>query len=167
MTYIDNKQNIVQVDEKLEKILEHVIDITIEEENVNAKVQVSVILVDNEEIKGLNNEFREIDKATDVLSFPMLEYPSHNVYKDIYLNYVFEDSYFEGEELILGDIALSLEKALEQSEEYNHSFYREVAYLTVHSVLHLLGYDHMEEEDKRKMRCREEKILNKLNIKRE
>ena len=74
---------------------------------------------------------------------------------------------FDGEELVLGDIVLSLEKALEQSLEFNHSFEREASYLVVHSVLHLLGYDHMEEEDKVIMRKREEEILNELNITRE
>lgn len=167
MIYIDNRQNKVNIDEKLEKILEHVISEIIQEEKVDREVQISIIFVDNNEIRELNNEFRGIDKATDVLSFPMLEYPPHKVYNEVYLNYAFEESYFEGEELILGDMALSLEKALEQSEEYNHSFNREVAYLTVHSILHLLGYDHIEEEDKIRMRLREEEILNKLNIKRE
>jgi probable rRNA maturation factor len=167
MIYIDNRQNKVKIDEKLEEVLEQVIAKTIEEEKVDKKVQISIIFVDNDEIKELNNEFRGIDKVTDVLSFPMLEYPDHKVFKDVYLNYAFEESCFEGEELILGDMALSLEKALEQSKEYNHSFNREVAYLTVHSILHLLGYDHIEEEDKIRMRHREEEILNKFNIKRQ
>lgn len=85
----------------------------------------------------------------------------------MYKGYEFSQSDFDGEELVLGDIVLSLEKALEQSLEFNHSFEREASYLVVHSVLHLLGYDHMEEEDKVIMRKREEEILNELNITRE
>ena len=82
----------------------------------------------------------------------------------MYLNYEFDETFKDGDELVLGDIVLSLERALEQSKEYNHSFEREASYLVVHSVLHLLGYDHMEEEEKRIMRNEEEKILSKMNI---
>ena len=83
----------------------------------------------------------------------------------MYLNYEFDETFKDGDELVLGDIVLSLERALEQSIEYNHSFEREASYLVVHSVLHLLGYDHMEEDEKKIMRSEEEKkILNKMNI---
>ena len=84
-----------------------------------------------------------------MLSFPMLDYPKDKAFKDVYKNYEFDETYMDGEELVLGDIVLSLEKALEQSKEYNHSFKREASYLVVHSVLHLLGYDHMEEDEKK------------------
>ena len=86
------------------------------------------------------------------------------VFKEIYKNYKFSQTDFDGEELVLGDIVISLEKALEQSKEFNHSYEREASYLVVHSVLHLLGYDHMEDEEKNIMRNREEEILNKLSI---
>ena len=109
---------------------------------------------------------RGIDKETDVLSFPMLDYPKDKVYKESYKDFNFDETYMDGDDLVLGDIVLSLEKALEQSKEYDHSFEREASYLVVHSVLHLLGYDHMEEKEKKKMRKREEEILNKLNISR-
>ena len=102
-----------------------------------------------------------------MLSFPMLDYDNKKIFKEMYKGYEFSQSDFDGEELVLGDIVLSLEKALEQSLEFNHSFEREASYLVVHSVLHLLGYDHMEEEDKVIMRKREEEILNELNITRE
>ena len=97
----------------------------------------------------------------------MLEYEGKKVFKEVYKDYEFSQSDFDGEELVLGDIVLSLEKALEQSREFNHSFEREASYLVVHSILHLLGYDHMEEDEKKNMRAREEEILNKLNITRE
>ena len=86
------------------------------------------------------------------------------VFKDIYKNKKFDKIYLDGDELVLGDMVLSLERAKEQSIEYNHSFEREVCYLVVHSILHLLGYDHMCDKDKVKMRKREEEILEKLNI---
>ena len=96
----------------------------------------------------------------------MLEYEEGKVFKDIYLDFDFDERYKDGDELVLGDMVLSLERALEQSKEYGHSYEREVSYLVVHSILHLLGYDHMVEEDKIKMRQREEEMLNKLEIRR-
>ena len=122
---------------------------------------------ESSEVTSIRNDLQsEIDRATDVLSFPMLDYEDKKVFKECYKDFDFDITYKDGNELVLGDIVLSLERAKEQSIEYNHSFQREASYLVVHSVLHLLGYDHMEEEDKRKMRKREEEILNKLNISR-
>lgn len=166
MIFIDNRQNKIEVDNELEDILNQVIEYALKEEKVNQEYEVSIIFVDNEEIKQLNSEFRNIQRETDVLSFPMLEYPPHNVFKEVYLKHKFDDSYYDEGKLVLGDIALSLEKALEQSKEFGHSFYREACYLTIHSILHLLGYDHIEDEDKVVMRSREEEILSKFNINR-
>ena len=166
MIYIDKRQDIIPVDEQLTATIEKVIDFALKEEQVKLPYEVSVLLVDNEEITQINRETRGIDKETDVLSFPMLDYPKGRVYKNVYMDYSFDATYLDGEELVLGDIVLSLEKAREQSEEYNHSFIREVAYLIVHSVLHLLGYDHMEAEEKAIMREREEAILDKMSISR-
>lgn len=166
MIFIDNRQNRIEVDNELEQVLNQVIEYALKEEKVSQDYEVSIIFVDNEEIKKLNSEFRNIQRETDVLSFPMLEYPTGRVFKEVYLNHSFDDSYYDEGKLVLGDIALSLEKALEQSEEFGHSFYREVCYLTIHSILHLLGYDHIENEDKIVMRNREEEILSKFNINR-
>lgn len=94
----------------------------------------------------------------------MLDFEEGKVFKEVYSDNVFDETYLDGDELVLGDMVLSLERALEQSEEYNHSYEREVSYLVVHSILHLLGYDHMEIDEKRIMRKREEEILNKFNI---
>ncbi len=102
---------------------------------------VSVLVCDNTTIRELNGQWRGIDKATDVLSFPM-----------------------EDDGKILGDIVLSLEKAYEQAAEYGHSPAREIGFLTVHSMLHLYGYDHIEEEDRQEMRVMEEKILTKIGL---
>ena len=164
MIYFDNRQNKINVNDEFVKQIEEVIDFALKEEEVNIPYEISLLFVDNDEIRDINRDNRGIDKATDVLSFPMLEYEDNKVFKDIYLNFQFNEVYLDGEDLVLGDIVLSLEKALEQSVEYNHSFAREASYLVVHSVLHLLGYDHMEDVEKKIMRTREEEILNKLNI---
>lgn len=164
MIFIDHRQDKISLDDKFSKKLTDVINFALKEELVKEECEVSLVFVDNEEIRQINNETRGIDRATDVLSFPMLDYPSGKVYKDVYVNHKFDAVYFDGNELVLGDIVLSVERAMEQAKEFNHSFIRESCYLVIHSVLHLLGYDHMEEEEKKVMRQREEEILSKLNI---
>ena len=139
MIYVDNRQNKIEVTEEFTKKLENTITFALKEEGVSVPCEVSLVFVDNEEIREINNENRGIDRATDVLSFPILEYPKDKVYKEVYQDEKFDETFLDGEELVIGDIVLSLEKALEQSEEYNHSFEREASYLVVHSVLHLLG----------------------------
>ena len=166
MLYTDNRQNSIEVTDDLINIINEVCDVALKDEEVTIPYQISLLFVDNNEIREINNETRGIDKVTDVLSFPMLDYPENMVFKNVYKNKKFNEIYLGGEELVLGDMVLSLERAKEQSIEYNHSFEREVCYLVVHSILHLLGYDHMNDEDKAKMRTREEEILGKLNIKR-
>ena len=166
MIYIDNRQDRIEVTEEFIPQIKEVIDFTLKEEGVTIPYEISVILVDNNNIKEINMENRGIDKETDVLSFPLLEYPEGKVYADIYKNNIFSPEFLDGEHLVLGDIVLSLEKAMEQSIDYGHSFMREACYLTVHSALHLLGYDHMKEEEKKCMRLREEEILNAFNLNR-
>ena len=166
MIYTDNRQEKLNVDEEFINSLEAVCDFVLKKEGVNCKYQISLLFVDNEEIREINRETRNIDRATDVLSFPMLDYPNKKFFKDFYIDYNFDETFLDGDELVLGDIVLSLERALEQSEEYNHSYKREVPYLVVHSILHLLGYDHMEEDDKAIMRKREEELLGELKISR-
>lgn len=166
MLYTDNRQNSIEVTDDLINIINEVCDVALKDEEVTIPYQISLLFVDNNEIREINNETRGIDKVTDILSFPMLDYPANMVFKNVYKNKKFNEIYLDGEELVLGDMVLSLERAKEQSIEYNHSFEREVCYLVVHSILHLLGYDHMNDEDKAKMRTREEEILGKLNIKR-
>ncbi|MBN1034712.1 rRNA maturation RNase YbeY [Clostridium botulinum] len=166
MIYVDNRQEKMEVSDEFTNHLEKVIEFTLKEEDVNIPSEISLLFVDNEEIREINNETRNIDRATDVLSFPMLDYPEKKVFKEVYTENDFSEADFDGDDLVLGDIVLSLERALEQSKEYNHSYEREASYLVVHSVLHLLGYDHMEEDDKVKMRKREEEILTALDIRR-
>ena len=164
MILIDNRQNKIEVTKELEIVIKDVIEYTLKEEKLFIDTEVSVIFIDNEEIKEINKKHRGIDKITDVLSFPMLNYPENKVFKDVYINYKFDQSDLYDEKLVIGDVALSLEKAKQQSEEFGHSFIRECAYLTVHSILHLLGYDHMEETQKNIMRKREEEILNNFSL---
>lgn len=166
MILLDNRQNKIEISEELENNIKKMIDFTLREEKLIIDYEVSVIFVDNNQIKKLNNQFRGIDRITDVLSFPMLEYEKGKVYKQLYTDHVFSDYDLDDGKLVLGDIALSLEKAMEQSKEFGHSFQREVCYLLIHSVLHLLGYDHIDDEDKVVMRKNEEYILNKFNINR-
>ncbi len=124
--------------------------------------EVSVTYTDNEEIREINREQRGIDHATDVLSFPMLELIPGEVP-------VFgtEDMNPETGCVYLGDIVISLERAQEQAQEYGHSMERETAFLAVHSLMHLLGYDHMEEEERSIMRFHEERVLSALSLTRE
>ncbi len=120
--------------------------------------EVSVLITDDNGIHELNRDFRGIDRKTDVLSFPMLEYESEEKPS--------EDTVAEAEN-ILGDIVISLETAVAQAEEYGHGVLREICFLTVHSMLHLFGYDHEEEADRQKMRRKEEYFLDKLGLVRE
>ena len=120
-------------------------------ENIDRDAEVSVTLVDNARIRELNARFREIDRETDVLSFPA----SDGVHFDI-------DP--DTNAIILGDIVISLEKAEEQANEYGHSIRRETAFLITHSLFHLLGYDHMTPDEETEMFARQEKVLEKLGI---
>ena len=167
MLYIDDRQEKIKPTEELIDKIKATIDFALKEEGVKIPYQISLLFVDNEEIREINKENRNIDKVTDVLSFPMLDYEEEKVFKDMYLNYEFDETFKDGDELVLGDIVLSLERALEQSIEYNHSFEREASYLVVHSVLHLLGYDHMEEEERKDMEKRQEEILTKTKYTRD
>ena len=138
-----------------EKLIKEVVIRVLEEEKVLPEVDVYITLTNNEEIHKINKEYRDVDRPTDVLSFPMYERDEIAGLKT--------DTDDEIEK-ILGDIIVSIEKVREQAEEYGHSFERELAYLVTHGMLHLLGYDHMIEEEKAVMRKREEEILETLNI---
>lgn len=126
----------------------------LEEHLDKTKLYISITLTNPENIRKINNEYRNIDKETDVLSFPMFE--KEEILEIISQNYDVED--------VLGDIVISVQRVKEQAVEYGHSFERELAYMLVHGFYHLMGYDHIKEEDKVKMRPKEEKILQDLNI---
>ena len=148
---IDNRQDIIPVEKDLIELLEKVVKETLIYEGWDDDYEISLSLVNNEEIRELNKNYKNIDDITDVLSFPMIE----------------EDEDFSIiPEKILGDIVISVEKAWDQAKEYGHSFYREMAFLTVHSMLHLMGYDHVDEDTEKEMQDKQEAILTKLKIKR-
>lgn len=126
------------------------------------EAEVNLLLTMNEEIHQMNWEFREIDRPTDVLSFPMVEYDEPADFE--YLEDAFECFNPETGELVLGDIVISKEKVLEQAEEFGHSVEREFAFLIAHSMLHLTGYDHMEEEERAVMEAKQREILENLQI---
>ncbi len=146
---------------KEEKLIKKVVETVFIEERIVKNLEVFDTLTINETIHQMNLKTRQVDRPTDVLSFPMFE--RHEI---PYLKEVYEAGEDETPD-ILGDIVISVEKVKEQAEEYGHSFERELAYLTTHGMLHLLGYDHMIEKEKVLMRKREEEILSKLNITRD
>jgi probable rRNA maturation factor len=148
---VSNLQEEIAIDEELTELITDVAEAILKSEGYGEEAEVSVVFVDDEYIQSLNSEYRGIDHPTDVLSFAMLEgqaLPGQE------------------EELILGDVVISLQTARRQAYEYGHSFHREVAYLTAHGILHLLGYDHQDAESRAEMRHKEEAILNSLNINR-
>lgn len=146
----------VEENKDYEKIINLVVDkcFTVEKLN-NLNLYISITLTTPSEIKIINNEFRKIDKETDVLSFPMFE-------KDE-LDEMVKSGVNEIPETI-GDVIISVDRVKEQAEEYGHSFERELAYMVVHGFYHLMGYDHMVDEDKVVMRAKEENVLGLLNI---
>lgn len=135
------------------KLIEKVISEALRYEGVNDNTEVSVTIVDNEEIRKINNKFRNIDRATDVLSFPLIDFDNESLPDD-------------GSKIYLGDIIISIERAKEQAKEYGHSIDREIGFLTAHSMLHLLGYDHMVPEEEKDMFAKQEEILNNLGLRR-
>ncbi|NCC15140.1 MAG: rRNA maturation RNase YbeY [Clostridia bacterium] len=141
---------------ELSQVIEKIIVDSLAYEGFEKPCEVSVSIVDNEEIRQINKQFRAIDRATDVLSFPLLTFEEGEL---VDCN--------EKNEVLLGDIIISLERAREQAEEYGHSLKREIAFLTAHSMLHLLGYDHMDEEEEKEMFAKQREILNKAGIPRE
>lgn len=154
ITYLDLAE-----DKSYDKIVEKVLQKCYEEEKLlDSKLIITITFTTPEQIHKINKEYRQVDRPTDVLSFPMFE-------KDE-LDEKIKNGDFPYED-VLGDVIISIEKVREQAEEYGHSFERELSYMLVHGFYHLMGYDHIEEEDKKIMRPKEEKILNELKITRE
>ena len=152
MIYFTNEQDKYPITYKLKMLLRRAVDATIEHEQYSNPCEVSITLTDNEQIHTLNRQYRNVDRPTDVLSFPMMDFSGES-----------EEPVADEPIVSLGDIVISLEKAAEQAEEYGHSFEREVAFLCVHSMLHLLGYDHeTSEADELDMRRRQSKIMDEM-----
>ena len=145
-----------------EEIADKVINAALDYEECPYEAEVSLTLVDNDRIHEINKEFRDIDRPTDVLSFPMVEYDDAGEFAFL----EDEDDCFNPEtgELMLGDIIISLDKVEEQALAYGHSVTREYAFLIAHSMLHLMGYDHMTDDDAAVLEAKQRAILDNLNI---
>ena len=155
-----------ETDFELESVVTQVINECTDYEKCPYETKVMVTFTDNKTIQEINREHRNIDRATDVLSFPMLEYEKPGDFSYIEEN---EDILFDcfdpdSGELVLGDIVISVDRAIEQAEQYGHSLKREIAFLVAHSMFHLFGYDHMEDEERKIMEQRQKDVLDKLKI---
>lgn len=154
---LENEQDKEELTSEIEKAVRDVCEAVLKEEECDFDAQISVTLVDNEAIRQINKEQRNIDSATDVLSFPMLEFDSEGNADGEYD--------MDGDYVVLGDIVISMERAREQSEEFGHSLLRETAFLTAHSMLHLLGYDHVDDKEGEEIMCeKQERVLTSLGI---
>lgn len=154
ITYLNIEEN-KTYEETIKKVIYECFK---EEKLLDSKLIITITLTTPEEIRKINKKYRKIDKETDVLSFPMFEKEELEE-KIKNKDFLYED--------VLGDIIISIDKVKEQAEEYGHSFERELSYMVVHGFYHLMGYDHIEEQDKKIMRPKEEKILNSLKITRD
>ncbi len=147
-----------------EEIIEKVVCEALSYENCPYEAEVNVLLTDDEEIRKINSQFRFIDNATDVLSFPMVEYERPGDFSGLETpeaDFCFNP---ESGELLLGDIAVSVQKVRNQAEAYGHSEERELAFLIAHSMFHLMGYDHETEEEREQMEQKQREVLNRLGI---
>jgi len=148
---ITNNQKAVKIPTGLRMLIRRCCHAVLELESFESPAEISVTFTDNEGIRELNKQYRDIDAPTDVLSFPMGENGEY-------------DTNLETGAKILGDVVISVEKAVEQADAFGHSLQREIGYLTAHSVLHLLGYDHIENMDKVRMREKEELVMEQLGL---
>ena len=156
---IEDEQEKLEFTEELSEIVQKAVSTTLQTVGADEETdfEVSILITDNDGIQQINKEYREIDAPTDVLSFPILEFDEDGVMIE-------ESGDYDGDMLLLGDIVISLERAKAQAEEYGHSLLREVGFLTVHSTLHLLGFDHMEEPFTSVMRGREKEIMDIMDL---
>lgn len=161
--YLEDKVDFFEAHPGLYEKVEQVVNRCLDEEKVPYEVEVSLSVVDLNRIHEINKDYRQVDRPTDVLSFPQIE-PWH-------IGYINWDQVdfsgcvnFDTDEVMLGDIILCAEKANEQAESYGHSLEREVCFLVAHSMFHLLGYDHMTEEDEKSMVTKQESVLQYLSI---
>ncbi len=148
------------------ELLDRCLCAVMEEEGCPYEAQVEVVITDNASIREINREYRGVDAPTDVLSFPMIAYDRPSDFSGLEEQ---AEEYFDPDsgELMLGDMMISAERVTEQAETYGHSLEREFAFLTVHSLLHLCGYDHVEEADRLQMEERQRVIMEKLGISRQ
>ena len=162
MTLIFEEEGELKLDLPCEELATKVIEATLDYEECPYEVEVNLLLTMNNEIQEMNQNFRQIDRATDVLSFPMIDYEEAGNFD--FLEDVMDAFHPESGELMLGDIVISKEKVISQAVEYGHSVEREYAFLIAHSMLHLFGYDHMEDEERIVMEAKQKEILEQLQI---
>ena len=163
MSFFLEEEVEVDFDFDYRQIAEKVINHCIEREKFPYEAEINLTLTDNEGIHIINKEYRDIDRATDVLSFPMLSYETPGDFAFL-MDANDDDFNPDTGEAILGDIIISVDKVREQAEEYGHSELREFAFLITHSMLHLFGYDHMEPEEAEVMENKQRQILDELSI---
>lgn len=164
MTLIYEEEGSVTLPVEAKELAETVIAYCLDFADCPYETEVNLLLTMNEEIQEMNREYRQMDRATDVLSFPMLEYEEPGDFSHV--EEMLDAFDPESGELLLGDIVISKEKVLSQAEEYGHSPMREYAFLIVHSMLHLFGYDHMEEDERIEMEGLQKEIMSGLSIER-
>lgn len=163
MTLNFEEEVTVPFDFEYESLAKEVISFTLDHENFPYESEVNLTLTDNDGIHEINKMYRQIDRPTDVLSFPMLSYEAAGDFSKLEDDY---DDNFNPDtgEIMLGDIVISVDKVLEQAESYGHTPRREYAFLIVHSMLHLFGYDHMTPEEVVQMEAKQRQILEEMNI---
>lgn len=155
---IENSQEELEISDEIKGLVEKCAKAVLRYEECDFDAEISVTIVDENEIKSLNAQYRDKDSVTDVLSFPMLEFDEDG-------EMIYDDCDFNDGNIVLGDIVICAKRAKEQAEEYGHSIEREFAFLTVHSMLHLLGYDHEHSDDMEQLMFQKQKeILDKLGI---
>lgn len=164
LNYFDDKKSLnEELVNLIKKAASAVILQELEDETAEGHMEISLNMVSREEIRRINSEYRGIDKETDVLSFPQYN-DAEEIAEEI--SGIKDKSNLENQILLLGDVVICYEVAVSQSQEYGNSIEREIIYLFVHSMLHLFGYDHMEEDEKREMRIHEESVMEKLGLER-
>ncbi len=164
-SYVENETE-VQMPFDIQEILDKIMDAVMDMENCPYETTVNLLLTDNEGIREYNKNYRDLDQETDVLSFPNIPFDKEGDFAGVEAD---EADYFDPDsgELVLGDIILSVDRVLSQAQEYGHSVLREFAFLTAHSMFHLCGYDHMEEQEAAVMEQKQEAVLTKLGITRQ
>lgn len=158
--FIENEQSVLAFNENHVSLLEKTVFTCLQYENIAVGCEMNILITDDASIKQINNQFRNINRPTDVLSFPMVNMKNGIIFSE-------EGDYDRDEELLLlGDIVISMETAQRQAGQYGHALERELAFLASHGVFHLLGYDHMDKDEEAVMLAKQEAVLDKLGLKR-
>ncbi len=159
--YIENEQTQIELTDDHMELLKRTTLACLVEEKINIACEINLLLTDDASIREINQQFRNIDNSTDVLSFPMADIREGKI-ADEGRDYDMDEGL-----LIIGDIVISMETAVMQARQYGHSIERELAFLTAHGMFHLLGYDHMESQEEAVMMTKQETVMDKLGLKRE